>query len=105
MAAPTPGECKTLGRKVMNFNLIKWKNEAKQIMTHGLKAKFEQNPICAQTLKSTKNSRLVEASPYDSLWGVGLALKNKDLAQPDLWKGSNLMGTLLEDLRNSINES
>ena len=105
MAAPTPGECKALGRKVANFNPIKWKQDAKQIMTYGLKAKFDQNPLCALTLKSTKNSRLVEASPYDSLWGAGLALKNKDLANPDLWKGNNLMGTLPEDLRKTIIEN
>ena len=105
MAAPTPGECKALGRKVANFNPAKWRQDAKQIMTYGLKAKFDQNPLCSLTLKSTKNSKLVEASPYDSLWGVGLALKNQDLANPDLWKGNNLMGTLLEDLRKTITEN
>ncbi len=68
--ASTAAECKNLGRKVSNFNMNIWKVKCKYIMKDGLTAKFSQHRQCFKVLEATNNTVLVEASPYDKLWGA-----------------------------------
>ena len=102
MAASTAAECKNLGRKVANFNINIWNEKCKDIMKNGLIAKFRQNHHCFKVLEATNNSVLVEASLYDKLWGVGLGVKDPNLANMQLWKGDNLLGKILEEVRKDL---
>ncbi len=65
-------------------------------------AKFSQNSACFKTLEATGRSAIAEASPTDKLWGVGLGMKDADLANKHLWKGDNSMGDLLMQVRTEL---
>ena len=71
-------------------------------MEAALSAKFKDNYNLQQRLLKTGDRTLVEANTYDALWGIGLGLR--DPATPDAtkWKGQNLLGTLLESVRDEI---
>ncbi len=102
MAASTAAECKTLGRKVSNFDMNIWKEKCKNIMKDGLTAKFSQNRQCFKVLEASNNTVLVEASPYDKVWGAGLSIKDPNLANMQIWKGDNLLGIILEKMRKDL---
>ena len=63
--------------------------------------KYSQNPDLAQKLLSTKDKVLVEASPSDLVWGIGLG-ENQDISILDdekNWRGRNLLGESLMRVR------
>ncbi len=93
---------KQLGRKVQNFVPWKWANVRKQIMTDGLVLKFSQNPPLRRLLMDTETSTLAEASPRDKTWGIGLSSKHSDATNPAAWKGQNLLGQALMDVRAKL---
>lgn len=90
---------KNLGRLVNNFNQKVWDETKYNIMKTGLFEKFTQNPKLEKLLLDTKDSILVEASPYDKIWGIGL---NATDAKIKPWKGENLLGKALMDVRNIL---
>ncbi len=92
-------ECKILGNPVQIFVNDRWRRNAKYIMIEGLWFKFSQNKHCLKALESTGTCKLVEASPYDNIWGVGLGLDSEDLKNPNKWKGVNMMGSALQEIR------
>ncbi len=51
-----------------------------------------------KALESTGTSKLVDASPYDNIWGVGLGLDSEDLKNSNKWKGENMMGSTLQEI-------
>ncbi len=87
-----PKEQKALGRKVSGFNKDKWDDVCIGIVFKGNLAKFSQNELLKKTLLSTDDKILVEASPYDKIWGIGLAEDHPDVEDPSKWKGLNLLG-------------
>lgn len=102
MAAAHPREHKALGRKVKNFDDAAWKRERVRIVTAGNRAKFTQNPELLEALLATKGTTLVEASPYDKIWGIGLDAKDPRANDPTQWKGQNLLGQILTELRDEL---
>lgn len=74
-----PSEIKKLGRKIKGFDEERWKRKREKCMYNVLYAKFQQNPKLLEKLKSTKNSKLIEASPYDAIWGIGYDKKKMHL--------------------------
>ena len=62
----------------------------------------EQNSDLAQLLKGTGTAALVEANRSDTYWGAGISLESEDLWNPSKWKGKNKLGTMLEELRDSM---
>jgi ribA/ribD-fused uncharacterized protein len=102
LSAKTPGECKSLSRKVANFDFDLWKTSAKGIMKQALTEKFSQNKACYKALEATGTTTIVEASPVDCLWGAGLGINDKDLGNVQTWKGENWMGELLGDVRKEL---
>ncbi len=100
--ASHPGEVKKLGRTVSNFNEDTWREERFRLVVEGNLAKFSQNEPLAQFLKNTGDRVLVEASPYDRIWGIGLAASDKHAEEPSFWKGLNLLGFALMDVRNRL---
>ncbi len=64
--------------------------------------KFSQNTNCFKALELTETHRLVEASPRDILWGVGLSIKDDNIGNVNYWKGSNWLGEILEEVRTEL---
>ena len=101
-SADDPVNAKSLGKNMKGFKGGEWKEVREQYMQVGISAKFEQNPDLAKVLKGTGNSMLVEANPFDSFWGAGLSLASTDLWNLTKWKGSNKLGRMLVELRDSL---
>jgi ribA/ribD-fused uncharacterized protein len=97
-----PGEQKALGRKVKDFDPIIWEKNAKQIVYDGCKLKFTQNHKLLNVLLQTKGTLLVEASPYDKVWGIGLGEDDPLIHDPKNWKGTNWLGEVLTKLRDDL---
>ncbi|HEY0680890.1 MAG TPA: NADAR family protein [Steroidobacter sp.] len=98
--APNPGAAKALGRKVRGFNEKVWQEHRLNIVVRANRAKFSQNPELEQFLKLTGSKVLVEASPYDRIWGVGLASEDERIGDPNQWRGLNLLGFALMRVRD-----
>ena len=87
-----PRDQKALGRKVRNFDPVVWNNHCKKIVYDGNHAKFTQNEALRTSLLNTAGTTLVEASPYDKIWGIGLAADHPDAQDKDKWQGNQLAG-------------
>lgn len=98
--APNPGAAKALGRQVGGFNETVWQEHRMNIVVRANRAKFSQNPELAQFLKLTGSKVLVEASPHDRIWGVGLASEDERINNPNRWRGLNLLGFALMQVRD-----
>ena len=97
-----PVNTKSLGKNIKGLKAGEWKEVHEQYMQVGISAKFEQSPDSAKVLKGTGNSMLVEANPFDSFWGAGVSLASTNLWNPTKWKGSNKLGRMLVELRDSL---
>ncbi len=103
LRAPTPGDAKKLGRRVANFDEAAWERERFTTVVAANLAKFSQNPALRAFLLDTGDQVLVEASPVDRVWGIGLAADHPDAAQPTRWPGLNLLGFALMEVRTRLN--
>ena len=99
-----PEKVKKLGRQVKNFNQKIWEENRFEIVIRGNFHKFNQNPELSEFLKNTNESILVEASPIDNIWGIGLAQDNEDAKNPYFWNGLNLLGYALMETRDVLNK-
>lgn len=100
--AKHPNECKTLGRQVKNFDLQVWQEHQTKIVIDGNLAKFSQNENLKEFLLSTNDRILVEASPYDTIWGIGLSSQTPNIENPYTWRGTNLLGFCLMEVRDRL---
>lgn len=103
LKASSPGEAKSIGRKVKNFDPKEWDKEKYEIVINGNLHKFQQNNALKEFLQNTGNRVLVEASPVDPIWGIGLAADNEAVHDPRRWKGENLLGFALMEVRDKLN--
>ena len=103
-SASSPKEVKQLGREVKGFEENTWKANRFNIVVKGNKAKFNQNPELKTFLLNTADQILVEASPVDKIWGVGLAADHQSVGKPSQWKGQNLLGFALMEVRDYLEE-
>lgn len=102
--AKSPAEAKKLGREVKNYNDNEWLKNRFQIVKEGNFHKFSQNPDLKEFLITTSGRILVEASPVDPIWGIGLASDHEDSQNPERWKGLNLLGFALMEVRDALME-
>lgn len=102
LAADHPREHKALGRKVKQFDDATWKRAREAIVMAGNRAKFTQNKDLLELLLATQGTTLVEASPYDKIWGIGLAATDPRANDANRWKGQNLLGKILTALRDEL---
>ena len=102
LAAEHPGAAKKLGRLVKGFQPETWLENRFEIVVRGNVAKFGQNPELKDFLIATGNRILVEASPRDRIWGIGLGQNNPDAEDPCKWRGLNLLGFALMEVRNIL---
>ena len=102
LANSDPKIIKALGREVKNFSVEKWAPASKEIVVKGNMHKFAQNIDLFQFLQSTGNNILVEASPYDTIWGIGIQESDDGILNPHNWKGYNQLGFALMEVRDAL---
>ncbi|MBB6023492.1 ribA/ribD-fused uncharacterized protein [Paenibacillus sp. JGP012] len=96
---------KKLGRQVKGFDQTVWEAECQRIVYEGNQAKFTQNEKLLAALLATRGTTLVEASPDDRIWGVGLAEENPRIRNRSTWRGTNWLGEILTRLREEIGDA
>lgn len=102
LKAKTPSEAKALGRTVKDFDDEAWKAERFKIVVQANLEKFSQNPELLDYLCTTGDHIIVEASPPDRIWGIGLAKDNPMAQNPKTWRGLNLLGFALMVVRDQL---
>lgn len=102
LIAPTPAKAKELGRGVRNFEGDKWEAARGEAVVRGNVAKFSSDERLKSFLVKTGDRILVEASPRDKIWGIGMGSGNPDAGNPAKWRGRNLLGFALVEARARI---
>ncbi|MGV9236013.1 NADAR family protein [Streptomyces nigra] len=102
LAAEHPAEAKKAGRLVRGFDDAVWARERFRIVVEGSVHKFAAHPELGGFLLGTGERVLVEASPLDRVWGIGLAATDQGAADPERWKGPNLLGFALMEARERL---
>lgn len=102
LVANSPAEAKKLGRQVRNFDQTVWTAQRYEIVKKGNILKFAQNEDLKDFLLTTQNRVLVEASPYDAIWGIGMHANDEGIENPNNWKGENLLGFALMEVRDVL---
>jgi len=102
MRATHPAEMKRLGKKVKNFDGQKWDDVKCRLVKVGIRAKFEQDESLRSKLLQTGDQIICEASPYDKIWGIGISADHRDINNPEKWKGQNLLGKVLMEIRTEL---
>jgi len=102
LAAPTPDAAKRLGRRIKPFDEARWQQARFEIVVQGNEAKFRQHPALGAYLLGTGDRVLVEASPVDAVWGIGLAATDPGATNPAQWAGLNLLGFALMEVRSRL---
>ncbi len=101
LSSHDPATCKKLGRKVRNFDSEKWNEHSQNIVFKGNYAKFSQNPRLKELLLATGDKVLVEASPFDKIWGIGMR-ESKPAQDHRNWRGKNQLGYTLTRVKKAI---
>lgn len=102
MKGTHPKQYKELGRKIFGFNQGIWDRYCCDIVIKGNVAKFSQNEDLKAFLLGTINRVLVEASPYDKIWGIGMSQDERNIENPLTWNGTNFLGFCLMEVRDII---
>lgn len=95
-------QIKELGRQVKKFDHNIWDKVKYSIVLNGNYFKFTQDEKLMSFLLATGDKILVEASPYDKIWGIGLSEQEKEATQIEKWQGQNLLGFALMEVRDEI---
>jgi len=99
---PDPRIAKRLGRSVRGFDEDLWQAHRRDIVLRGSEAKFSQNPELLTFLLNTGTCILVEASPFDRIWGIGLNESDPRTLDPTQWCGQSLFGFVLMEVRSRL---
>lgn len=102
MRSPSPRDQKALGRGVYGFDRETWMRECIDIMVPGLVSKFTQSPKALQEIINSGDRIIVEASPTDRIWGIGMKQNDEGVEDQSNWKGLNLLGTCLMKSRIQV---
>jgi ribA/ribD-fused uncharacterized protein len=100
--APNPALAKAAGRTVGDFDDDVWARERFEIVVRGNVHKFAAHPDLREFLLRTGSRVLVEASPRDRLWGIGMGAENENAENPAAWRGLNLLGFALMEARERL---
>lgn len=98
MKETNPANIKKYGREIKNFDESTWDDNKFEIVCEGNRLKFSQNPSLKKQLLDTEDATLVEASPYDRIWGIG----TENYKDENAWKGENLLGEALMVVREEL---
>jgi ribA/ribD-fused uncharacterized protein len=102
LATPDPRAAKAAGRRVRGFDGPRWHAAGYDVVVQGNLAKFSQHDDLRDFLLATGGRVLVEASPSDRIWGVGLARDHADTLVPSRWRGLNQLGFALMEVRDRL---
>jgi ribA/ribD-fused uncharacterized protein len=102
LTAGHPKQAKDLGRQVRNFDQAAWEAQRSDIVVDGNTLKFSQHHEMRAFLLGTGDRVLVEASPLDRVWGIGLKADDPRAGDPARWRGLNLLGFALGEVRNVL---
>jgi len=100
--APHPRQQKRLGREITNFDQKLWDTYKRHIVYTGNYLKFSQNPNLKEYLFDTGDNLIVEASPEDAIWGIGLSEYEASKIDPSEWPGQNLLGLAIMEVRSDL---
>ena len=105
MRTADPEQCKILGREFFDgFDAALWKKTRFVVVKRGIRAKFAQNPSMMETLLATGNAILAECSPRDKDWGILLSTSDPEVQDITKWKGENLLGQVLMEVREELRD-
>ncbi|MCO1654717.1 NADAR family protein [Pseudonocardia humida] len=104
LRAATPAEAKKIGAEVRGFRAAAWEAERFDVVVAGNVAKFTQHDDLRAVLLGTGSRVLVEASPVDRIWGIGLAADDQRADDPTAWRGLNLLGFALMRVREQLRD-
>jgi ribA/ribD-fused uncharacterized protein len=99
LATTAPSSMKALGRQVKNFDEQLWARERENVVYAACLAKFQQDEVLGRKLRATQGATIVEAAPYDCIWGIGLARNDARALDEKRWLGLNLLGKALMRVR------
>lgn len=102
MTTQDPKTQKAIGRRIRGFEQDAWNSFCRGIVYRGNLAKFTQNDELQALLIATGIREIVEASPGDRIWGIGLSADHPDACHPSRWKGTNWLGTAIMQIRAKI---
>lgn len=102
MEESNPREQKKYGRMIKNFDKSLWDKNCLAIVYEGNLAKFTQNADLKEEMLNTGNRFFVEASPLDTIWGIGMAEDEMGIDDPSFWQGLNLLGQTLTLVKNQL---
>jgi ribA/ribD-fused uncharacterized protein len=105
LTAKSPAEAKKLGRLVQGFDEKQWLAARWNIVVQGNLAKFSQHADLRAFLVETGDRVLVEASPYDRIWGIGMSATAPEVEDPSQWNGLNLLGFALMEVRELLKQN
>ena len=102
MGTSDPREIKAYGRQVKNFDAKVWEENCREIVFEANYAKFSQNPKLKEFILSTGDEVIAEASPYDTIWGIGLKADDPLAQNEETWKGKNYLGKAIMAVRKEL---
>lgn len=102
MNTSDPRKQKQFGKQVKDFDKVKWEEIAFETVKRANIAKFSQNPKLVEAFKVSRGKELVEASPYDTIWGIGLSEGDKRAWNKKTWLGTNWLGEALMAVRKEL---
>ena len=102
MKSLDPSECKNLGKIVKGFDPAVWDKCKYEIVYNANYAKFHQNDKLKKKLIATGRAVMVEASPLDKIWGIGMSADDPKAKHPNMWSGENLLGSILMEIRDQV---
>jgi ribA/ribD-fused uncharacterized protein len=105
LKAGHPSDAKKLGRAVKGFIREEWEANCKRFVYDGNYAKFTQNEDLRKKLMETGDTLLVEASPYDAIWGIGMDEATAKKTPANQWPGTNWLGEVLTELRENLKKN
>ena len=102
LKSESPRAQKAFGRKVRGFDEARWAAVCRGVVYAANLAKFTQNAGLRRKLLATGDKTIVEASPVDRIWGIGLAADDERASDPERWRGPNLLGFALMEARERL---
>ncbi len=102
VASSDPAEAQAIGREVAGFEQRVWARACREIVVTGNLHKFSQDEVAGSYLLATGEAVLVEASPHDLVWGIGWRAEDPQAAEPTAWRGRNLLGFALMEVRSLL---
>lgn len=102
MKSDNPAVQKSWGRRVKKFDKKEWEKIAQDVVYKANYAKFSQHGDCFNTLKASGDKIIVEASPIDCVWGIGMSCDDPGITDPKNWRGTNWLGEAIMKVRDVI---